>query len=230
MRRFSIPALLGMLFFLAPALRADEGEANLQKVLREVEALRQIVEKEARARAVETRALREALDEARHDLLKAHDQNVELAAKLAATEAEVQRLAKNAAIEKFAAEIERTEPSPIRELPPIKPEPRPLAEAKIDRPEPRPAEEIPAQKPGIEVHGKITSVSDSGLYLLSIGASDGLKQGDVVEVIHPGETPKPLGTLTLVRAYAKQSIGEFKAIGIGRPEAGDEVTARIPAK
>ncbi len=201
MKRFSILAALGaLLVSLAPAVRAQDASEDFQKILRELQSIRQITEREARARAEETRALRAALDDARQELLRAHQQQVDLTAKLNTAEAELKRqLSKSAAIDKFAAEIDKSEL--------------------------RPVEEYPIDLTGIEVRGKITSISDTGLFLMSIGADIGLKQGDVVQIIHPGEPPRPLGAMVLVRAYAKQSIGEFKGKG-DRPAVGDEVGVR----
>jgi hypothetical protein len=202
-------ALFTLWFVLAPAVRAGEPDLDpLTKVLHEVEELRKLVEKEAEARVDETNALRASLGEAKEELRKAQKVLAEQKNALETAETEMELLRKNnATLEKLVATLEK--------------------QGVV-----RPVEEPPAAKPVVlQVHGKITSIADAGLIVVAVGLEDGVKQGQILDVHRQGEPAKKLGAITLVRAYHKQSIGQFKPAGSDRPEVGDEVVGdRIEPK
>ena len=205
MRRPPILTLLGLLLVLAPAARAeDEDGGDLRKILREVEEIRKLAEK-AVLQPSEIKIVQGALDETRQQLLKAQQQAFEAKVKLEAAEAELQLYKKNQALlESRIADLENRK-QPVEEP-------------------------IPAPRATPEVHGKISGVAEGGLLVISIGADEGLKVGQSLDVFRAGDPTKALGTLSLVRAYRKQAIGQFQASGGDRPEVGDEVVSRVAPK
>jgi hypothetical protein len=145
------------------------------------------------------------IEDARREVVRAQEIAAELRVKLAAAEAELETLRKaNATLEKLAQSVERIGPAAdVRQA---------------------------TEPPAVEIRGKITNVADAGLFVVSIGSDDGARQGFVLEVTRGGDQGLSLGTITLVRAYGRQSIGQFKPTGKERPEVGDEVTTRIIRK
>ncbi len=200
--RFLMILALGATLCTGATSRADEVDADvvLPQLLREIGDLRKSVDKDSRARD-EAAALRVSLEQARKESVKLQEEVAALKVKLAGAEVEVQMGKKQAeTLEKLVAGLQ-------------KPEPRVLPETQIERPE-------------REVRGKVSSIANAGLYVLSVGGEEGLKQGITLEVYRPGETPRLLGTMTLVRSYAKQSIAQFKSLTSERAEVGDEVVSR----
>jgi hypothetical protein len=85
-------------------------------------------------------------------------------------------------------------------------------------------------KPASEAgRGRITAVGKSGSLLqISLGADDGIKEGQTLQVFRPGSDaaarPLYLGTMTLIRVEAQAALGEFAATPavMTRPKVGDE--------
>lgn len=205
MQRILLVSLVGVLLANPLALRANDDDP-LQKILSDVGELRKIAEKESQTRADEAKAHEKALDDVRQERIRAQEFANELKLKLAAAEVELMMLRKqNQTLERLVGELERRDT--------------------------RVVEEIKSDRPSHDVRGKITAIADAGLYVLSVGTDEGLKQGHVLEVFRLGTTPPlHLGNVTLVRAYAKQSIGQFKPNGKDRADVGDEVGNRIFSK
>ena len=199
MRRNVIATLICTLAMQA-RLHADD--ETLQKVLIQIEDMRRFMEKEAQARADETLALKRSLEEARKEIATLKDEAGDLKVKLAAakSEAEVTR-GQTQILEKVIAGMAKHETVRV-------------------------VNEVAADRPPLDVRGKVTSIADAGLIVVSIGADDGLKQGHVLEV-YRNEGKVAVGTLTVVRAYGKQSVGQFKPGGKDRPGVGDDVGNRI---
>jgi len=203
MRRNAIAALMCALVMQAPLRAEDE---PLQKVLTEIEDLRRFVEKESQARADETLALKRSIDEARKQIESLKDESNDLKVKLATAKAEADVARGQVQIlEKVIADMGKHDTVRV-------------------------VNEVPVDRPPYDVRGKVTSIADAGLIVVSIGTDDGLKQGHVLEVFRNEGKPVPVGSLTVVRAYGKQSVGQFKPGGKDRPDVGDEVGNRIFAK
>jgi len=200
-RNWIIPALC-ILAMQAPARATDE--EPLQKVLNEIDGLRRFAEKEAQARADETLALKRSLEEARKEIASLDEQATEMKIKLATARVESE------AAQKLCQILEK------------------LLADQADKREVRVAAlEVPENRPAHDVRGKITSIADAGLLVVNLGADDGLKQSHVLEVFRQGKFPQPLGSLTVMRVYGKQSVGQFKPAGADRAEVGDEVGNRL---
>lgn len=192
-------------YFIAAALAVSvsvpatraDDQEVLQKILRELEEIR-------KERQETSKAVLQKFEELQNELDKQKELTSEYRSKLVAAETERDALKKNCfALEKRLEELEKrgTEIKPVNA--------------------------IDENRPEKDVRGKIMGIADAGLFILSIGDDAGLKKGNVLEVYRLGDKPVYVGTMTVLRTYAKQSVGQFKPNGKERAEVGDDIGSRV---
>jgi predicted nuclease with TOPRIM domain len=237
--------LIGMLF-LAPALvRADTPEKEIEKLRKDLEALRdaqaeskrtQLEQQKLLDKLLETQskqlertkadqdAMRSEIDRLRAERKTLVDQVEKLTArtqeleKMAAKYRDMAMVAENVA-KSFQERAEKLAVQLKELLPDSKPTEGPKKTKSSESPK--------KSEPPADIKGTIRNVKD-GLAVISIGSDSGLETGQKLEVYRLKLTPKNLGTLTLVEVKPKSAVGKIapaseKVI----IEVGDEVSSKL---
>lgn len=185
---------------LAASLSVNAAQADDREDLQTI--LREL-EEIRKERTETTKTLLQRIEDAQKEVARQQQLASEYKAKLLAAEAERDAVKKTClALERRVAELEQ-------------------------RGEIKPVNAIEENRPERDVRGKIVGIADAGLFILSVGDDAGLKRGNMLEVYRLGDKPVYVGTMMVLRTYAKQAVGQFKPHGKERPEIGDDVGSRV---
>jgi hypothetical protein len=98
----------------------------------------------------------------------------------------------------------------------------------------KPAEQSKLHNPPAEnVEGLVKQVDSSGLMVISIGSDAGLTKGHTLELFRLAEQPsksKYLGTIRILEAKPKESVGQPVGRMAETPQVGDRVASRLLGK
>jgi hypothetical protein len=242
----SMYLLLVGLLFLAPALvRADTPEKEIEKLRKDLEAVRdaqaeskrtQLEQQKQIDKLLETQSKQLERTKADQDAMRSEIERlraerktlVEQVQKLTVRTQELEKMAAKYRDMATAAEMiaknfqERAEKLAVQLkelLPESKPAEGPKKSKSYDTPK--------KLEPPAEFKGAIREVKD-GLAVISIRSDSGLATGQKLEVYRLKPTPKYLGTLTIVEVKATSVVGKIApASDKVTIEIGDEVSSKL---
>jgi len=238
--------LIGSLFLVPALVRADTPEKEIEKLRKDVEALRDVQTETRKAQADQQKQIEKLLDQQAKQLQKTKsDQEVmrteidRLRAERKTLVEQVEKLtARTQELEKMAAKYremavvaenvaksfqERAEKlaTQLKELlPDAKPTEGPKKSKSVEPPK-------KGEAPPVEKRGEIRDLKD-GLAVISIGSDSGLERGQKLDVFRLKPAPKYLGTITIVDLKAKSAVGKISpATDKVTIEIGDEVSSKL---
>ncbi|HEV3142413.1 MAG TPA: hypothetical protein VGZ47_00855 [Gemmataceae bacterium] len=239
--------LIGSLFLVPALVRADTPEKEIEKLRKDVDALRS-------AQAEQQKQIEKLLDQQTKDLQKTKSgqdamrteiDRLRSERKLLVEQVEkltvrTQELEKTAAKYREMATVAETVAKSFQEraeklavqLKELLPDTKPAEPAKkskaTDAPKTKPTDAPKRfEPPPAELKGVIKDVKD-GLAVISIGSDSGLEKGQKLEVYRLQPTPAYLGTMTIVEIKAHSAVGKVApASSKVTIEKGDEVSGKL---
>jgi predicted nuclease with TOPRIM domain len=246
LQKKSMYMLLISLLFFAPALvRADTPEKEIEKLRKDLEALRdaqadskrtqaeqqkqidKLLEQQGKAfeqSKAEQNAMQKEIDRLRSERKLLVDQVEKLTVRTQELERMAAKYRDMATMAEGVAKSfqERAEKLAVQ-LKELLPESKPAESPKKTKSYEPPKKSAPPA----DIKGAIRQVKD-GLAVISIGSDSGLETGQKLEVYRLKPTPKYLGTLTLVEVKPTSSVGKISpATDKVTIEIGDEVSSKL---